>query len=134
MQWTMPQGVLRVVAGLIGLVALASFAMGIIKAPSGRLPGERADGQSAAVPLQATEAIPLSQERIEGPPPPPELTDEEKEKLEADKKAKAEAAAKLAAADAPAAAPATPAVTAPPADKVGEILEKSPPPPEEPPH
>ena len=135
MQWSMPHRVLQVVAGLIGLTALTSFALGVINAPSrGRLPGERTDGGDATV-LQATEAMPLSQERIEGPPPPPELTPEEKAKQEEEKKAKAEAdaAAKLAAA-APAGpvAPATPAP--PPPDKVGELLDQAAPPPEEPPH
>jgi hypothetical protein len=140
MTWSMPRSVLKVVAGFIALTAVGSFAMGIITAPQrGRLPGERASLGGAGTPIQATEATPLSQERIEGPPPAPELTPEEKAQLEADRKAKAEAdaAARLAAADTAAAnaaaAPSvvTPVVPAP--DRVGELLEKQAPPPEEPP-
>jgi hypothetical protein len=136
----MPRSVLKVVAGFIALTAVGSFTMGIITAPQrGRLPGERASLGGAGTPIQATEATPLSQERIEGPPPPPELTPEEKAKLEADKKAKAEAdaAARLAAADTAAAnAAAAPTIVTPVApapDRVGELLEKQAPPPEEPP-
>ena len=100
MQWSMPHRVLQVVAGLIVLIALTAFTLGAINAlPRGRLPGEKSDGDSSAAPLEATDATPLSQERIEGPPPPAPLTDEQKAKLDADKEAKAEAdaAAKLAA-------------------------------------
>jgi hypothetical protein len=136
----MPHRLLQVVAGLIGLTAITGFTMGVINAQGhGRLPGERADGTTGAL-IQATEATPLSQERIEGPPEPVPLTPEEKAKLEADKKAKAEAEAeaRLAAAGvklaAPpvAAEPATPAAPAP--DRVGDILEAAPAAPEEPPH
>ena len=92
MQWSMPHRVLQVVAGLIVVIALGAFTMGIVNAPQrGRMPGERAAGQSGAAPLAATEATPLSQDRIEGTAPR-ELTDEEKEKAEADKEAKQEAA------------------------------------------
>lgn len=135
--WSMPPRVLQVVAGLIGLVALSAFTLGIISAPQrGRLPGEAAGDGSATV-LQATEATPLSQERIEGPPPPPELTPEEKAKQEAEAKAKAEAeaAAKLAAAEAapvPTITPPPAAPAAPPADSVGDLLDSVTPPPEEP--
>jgi hypothetical protein len=136
----MPHRVLQVVAGLIGVTAVSAFALGVINAPDrGRLPGERSDGAQGAL-IQATEATPLSQERIEGPPEPAPLTEEEKAKQEADKKAKAEAdaAARLAAAGvAPvtppvAAAPATP--PAPQPDRLGDLLENAAPPPEEPPH
>ena len=139
MQWSMPLRVQQVVAGLLGLTAVTAFTLGVINAPDrGRLPGERADGASGAL-IQATEATPLSQERIEGPPEPTPLTPEQQAKLDADKAAKAEAAAeaRLAAAGVkpvtPATAtPATPA--APPQDRVGELLENAAPPPEEPPH
>jgi hypothetical protein len=135
MQWTMPPRVLQVVAGLIGLIAIAAFAMGIINAPSrGRLPGEKLPGESAAAPLEATEATPLSQERIEGPPPPTPLTDEQKAKIAADKEAKAEAdaAAKLAT-EASKPLPVPP--PAPAQDRVGELLQNNnPPPSEDPPH
>jgi cell division septation protein DedD len=132
MQWSMPQRVLQVVAGLIVLIALSAFTLGVINAPQrGRMPGERTPGGGPAgpAPIIATEATPLSQERIEGPPPPPELTPEEKAKQEADKEAKA--AAKLAAATSAAAPTAS---AAPPTEKAGEIPQISPPAPEEPPH
>jgi hypothetical protein len=131
----MPHRVLQVVAGLLALTALTAFTLGVWNAPSrGRLPGERTAQDGDATPIAATEATPLSQERIEGPPPPPELTDEEKAKLEADKKAKADAAAaaKLAAAAEPAAAPTLPVPAQP--DRVGDLLQKPAPAPEEPPH
>lgn len=138
MNWSMPRPLLQVVAGVIGVAALGSFALGVATAPSkGRLPGERANGARSEV-LQAVEATPLSQERIEGPPPPPEPTPEELAKLEADKKAKAEAdAASRAAASTQAAAEAALPATGPaPTDPIGQVLEKAPPPPpkvEEPP-
>jgi hypothetical protein len=142
MQWTMPHRVLQVVASLLALIAIGSFSMGIYNAPSrGRLPGEKAAGSAggAAAPIEAVEATPLSQERIEGPPPPPELTPEQKAKLEADKQAKADAAAEAeqAAAEAPPIilpssklGPPTPA----PGDRVGDLLDGVTPPPEDPPH
>lgn len=133
MQWTMPRRALQIVAALIGLAAIGSFAAGVVNAPQrGRLPGERTAG-TPAVAAPAAEATPLSQERIEGPPPPPELTPEEKAKLEAEKKAKAEAEAaakaqaeaeaELGEAPAPTLKPPPPAPAAPP----------PPPPAEEPP-
>lgn len=102
MSWTMPRRILQIVAGLIGLVAVGAFALGVANAPGrSRLPGEKATGGVAAggAAIEATDATPLSQERIEGPPPPPELTPEQKAKIEADKKAKEEAAAQAAADD-----------------------------------
>jgi hypothetical protein len=79
MIWTMPRPVLQAVAGLLAAGAAASFAMGIINAPDrgGRLPGERpaARGSAPAMAINAAEATPLSQERIEAPPkPPPKAT------------------------------------------------------------
>src|ERR1700754_3174045 len=139
MQWTMPHRVQQVVAGLLGLTAITAFTLGVINAPDrGRLPGERADGASGAL-IQATEATPLSQERIEGPPEPTPLTPEQQAKLDEEKAAKAEAAAeaRLAAAGVKPVTPttATPATPAPPPqDRVGEILENAAPPPEEPLH
>jgi len=136
MQWSMPHRVLQVVAGLIVLVAVSAFTLGAINAPQrGRMPGERSasGGSDGAAPIVATEATPLSQERIEGPPPPPELTPEEKAQQLADKEARA--AAKLAAAG-----EATPTGAVPPAppklpsDKLGDIIQNAAPPQEEPPH
>lgn len=134
MNWSMPRPVLQIVAAIIGVAAVGSFSIGILSADApARLPGERnADGSGAAV--EAVEATPLAQERIEGPPPPPELTPEEKAKLEADKKAREDAARAKAEADAAAAAlPIAP----PPQDQIGAVLEKArpappPPQPEEP--
>lgn len=68
----MPRPVLLVVALILGAGSLASFAMGVLNAPehSGRFPGQRpAAGAGAAAAIEAAEATPLSQERIEGPPP-----------------------------------------------------------------
>ncbi|WP_372781136.1 hypothetical protein [Phenylobacterium sp.] len=127
----MPHRVLQVVAGLIVLVALSAFTLGVVNAPQrGRMPGERRAGDAGGPAIQAAEATPLSQERIEGPPAPVELTPEEKAKQEADKEART--AAKLAAAGAQAAATQAPTVTPP--DKVGEMLQSVTPPQEDPPH
>lgn len=71
MEWTMPRPVLQAVAALLVLGAAGSFVMGVIHAPDrGRMPGERAQGGAAAPAsvINAPEATPLSQERIEGPP------------------------------------------------------------------
>jgi len=136
MQWSMPHRVLQVVAGLIVLVAVSAFTLGVINAPQrGRMPGEKSasGGSDGAAPIVATEATPLSQERIEGPPPPPELTPEEKAQQQADREAKA--AAKLAAAgEATPAGPAAPAPPKLPADKLGDIIQNATPSQEEPPH
>lgn len=96
MNWSMPKPVLRIVGGVLIAIALGAFAMGVIRAPErGHLPGERAEegggSTSAAAAAAAPEAQPLSQDRIEGPPPAPELTPEEKAQQEADKEAKAQA-------------------------------------------
>lgn len=133
MNWSMPRPVLQIVAAVIGVAAVGSFSIGILSADApARLPGERnPDGSGAAV--EAVEATPLAQERIEGPPPPPELTPEEKARLEAEKKAREDAARAKAEAEAAAALPIAP----PPQDQIGAVLEKArpappPPPPEEP--
>jgi hypothetical protein len=137
MQWSMPHRVLQVVATLIVLVALTAFTMGVVNAPQrGRMPGEKAAGEAGAAPLAATDATPLSQERIEGLAPR-ELTPEEREKAEADKEARQEAAdaAKAAAQTTPPGVnvPGMPA-TPPPGDKIGEPPQVIPPSPDEAPH
>lgn len=74
MQWTMPRPVVQGVGALIVLLAVTSFTLGVINAPQrSRLPGEKLPGQKAGATtlLDATDATPLSDERIEGPPPPP---------------------------------------------------------------
>jgi hypothetical protein len=137
MQWSMPHRVLQVVAGLIVLVALSAFTLGVVNAPQrGRMPGEKAAGATGAAPLAATEATPLSQERIEGAPVAAELTPEEKEKAQAEKEARQEAAdaVRAAAATAPPGVTVPGAPPAPPADKLGEATQTAPPPPEEAPH
>lgn len=136
MQWSMSPRTLRLVAALLGLVAIGAFVMGVMSAPQrgGRMPGQRAaDEQVSAPAIQATDATPLAEERIEGPPPPPELSPEEKAKLEEEKKAKEEAEA-LAKAAADQAAIGTPAPAPAPVDRVGDLLDSVTPPPEEPPH
>lgn len=137
MQWSMPHRVLQVVATLIVLVALTAFTLGVVNAPQrGRMPGEKVAGSTGAAPLAATEATPLSQERIEGAPVPRELTPEEKEKAEADKEAKEEAAdaLKAAALTAPPGVAAPGAAPATPPEKAGDAAQPAPPPPEEAPH
>ncbi len=108
MNWTMPRPVLNLVAVVIGAASLGAFVLGVATAPPrGRLPGERLDGVTGQ-PIQATDATPLVDERIQGAPEPVPLTEEEKARLDAEKTAKAEAAA-LARAEAEKGAPAGPA-------------------------
>lgn len=132
MNWSMPRPVLNWVAVVLGVASLGSFALGIATAPGpARLPGER-PGEAGLL-LQATEATPLGEDRIEGPAPPPELSDEEKAKLADEKEAREEAAA-LAKAEAEKAA-AQP-ITPPPAQAPAAAEPAPPPPqpkPEEPP-
>jgi uncharacterized protein YdbL (DUF1318 family) len=130
MQWSMPRRVLQVVAVLIGLVSISAFAAGIINAPSrGRMPGEKVAGQAGAAALQATDAVALSADRIEGATQARELTPEEKEKLEAEKEAREEAteAAQAAAATAP------PGVNVPAAPSSPAAIPTEAPPPAPPP-
>jgi hypothetical protein len=127
MNWSMPRPVLQLVAVAIGAVAVGAFTLGVVNAPSrGRLPGERADGKGGAA-IEAVEATPLSQERIEGPPPPPEPTPEELAKLEAEKLAKAEAEAAARAAAQPVQVPVIPPAAEPAPDRVGDLLQTPPP-------
>lgn len=129
----MPRPVLQLVATGIVLASVSAFVLGVATAPSrGRLPGER-PGAPAGEVLEAVEAQPLVDERIQGAAVQEELTEEEKAALEAEKKAKAEAAA-LAKAEAEKGAPAGPeaASAAAPADKIGEVIQQqtaAPPPP-----
>jgi len=71
MTWTMPHRALQIVAFVLAAAAAAAFASGMIGSLSrgGRLPGERVLGVGGPVPVDAEDAAPLSQERIEGPPP-----------------------------------------------------------------
>lgn len=140
MQWTMPHRVLQIVAGLIALAAVSAFTMGIINAPQrgGRLPGAKAGAVAGvATVIDAPDATPLNNERIEGPPPP---TPEEIAQAKADAEAKAEEAdagntddEDKAAADSAAVAP--PLLRLPPAagNATGQTLG-GPPAADEPPH
>ncbi|MBX3482933.1 hypothetical protein [Phenylobacterium sp.] len=133
----MPRPVLQVVATAIVAACLGAFALGVFTAPSrSRLPGDGPAGKSAEV-LQATEAQPLIDERIQGAATPDELTPEEQAALDAEKKARAEAAA-LAKAEAEKGAPAGPesAPVLTPVPPPAEAAQPAPPPPpkaEEPP-
>lgn len=131
MTWSMPRPVLQLVATVLTALCLGAFALGVFTAPPrGRLPGEGPVGKSAAV-LQAQEAKPLLDERIQGAAPAEELTPEEQAALEAEQKAKAEAAA-LAKAEAEKGAPAGPE-SAPLLTPAPPPVEAAPPPPPPPP-
>ncbi|HEX5378051.1 MAG TPA: hypothetical protein VFW47_05730 [Phenylobacterium sp.] len=127
--WSMPRSVLRIVAGIIAVCAVAGFVLGLQGTPEkGRLPGEQPPGNAAAG-IDAPDVKPLVDEAP--PPPPPE---EEKKKPEEEPKAEVDpnAAPVLLAPAAPAAIP--PAKT-PPEDRVGDLLDGvTPPPQEDPPH
>jgi len=129
MKWSMPRPVLQIVATGLGVVWIGAFAFAAFTAPPrGRLPGEGPRGASAEV-LQAADATPLLDERIQGAPEPEELTEEEKAALEAEKQAKAEAAA-LAKAEAAKGAPAGPEALIPvPPPAVAKVEATAPPPP-----
>jgi hypothetical protein len=109
MSWTMPRPVLRWVAAVLGLTWLGAFAFAVATTPErGRLPGDNPRAQ-VGTPLEAVEATPLSDERIEGSSAPPQLSDEEKARLAEEKEARElAAAAKAQAEQAAAAAAATP--------------------------
>jgi hypothetical protein len=91
MEWTMPRPVVQGIAALLALGAAGSFAMGLINAPDrGRMPGERVRGAPTgpATVINAPEATPLTQERIEAAPKPVEKpvakTDESDDSDDAD--------------------------------------------------
>ncbi|MFC3071303.1 relaxase family protein [Phenylobacterium soli] len=134
----MPRPVLQVVAGVLGLCALAAFALGIINAPEhgGRLPGERPAGQAGApgAVINAAEATPLSQERIEGPAPTAEKpaankTDDEDQDT-ADQATNTLPVPPIT----PPAKPGGATNATPAQDRVGDLIQQATPPPEEPPH
>jgi hypothetical protein len=113
--WSMPDKILRIVAGLLAACCVGGFVLGVMGAPSrGRLPGEAAPGAGDA-PMAAAEAQPLNNEEL-GPPKPPEPIaqeiDEEDEKPAPPPPPKA-------------ATPLPPAVT----DPIGQVLETPVPPP-----
>ncbi len=134
--WSMPQSALRVVAVIIAVCAVSGFALGLRNVPDKpRLPGESAGGAASA--LEATDAQPVGELLVTDPPPPPpeekadeEDTTEKTEEVRAAEMARLEAEAKALAAAKAAAAPKAPA----PEDKVGDLIEALPPPPEQPPY
>ncbi|MDB5419572.1 MAG: hypothetical protein JWP50_2991 [Phenylobacterium sp.] len=130
MIWTMPRPVLQWVASLMALGAASAFVMGIINAPdhSGRLPGERAARGSAVAgtAINAADATPLSQERIEAPPKPTPKATNTNESDAAD--TADQPVNVIPPADTADAGKAPPVITPPPP------AETPAPPPEEPPH
>ena len=134
--WSMPQSVLRVVAVIVAICAVSGFTLGLRNVPDkARLPGESAGGGASA--LEATDAQPVGELLVTDPPPPPpeekadeEDTTEKTEEVRAAEMAKLEAEAKALAAIKAAAAP----KATPPEDKVGDLIESLPPPPEQPPY
>lgn len=124
--WSMPRSILRVVAVLIALCAVAGFILGVLGTPEkGRLPGEVVRG-AGAVPIDAPDAQPL----LDAPPPRPPRADADKKAAEP----KSEVDPLDAQASAVAPPPAAPAQPKPPEDKVGDLLDGVTPPPEDPPH
>ena len=129
MNWSMPRPIVQAVGALLMVSAVGSFALGVATAPArGRLPGERLDGVTGQ-PIQAQDATPLTEDRLQGAAPPAELSDAEKARLAEEKEAKEDAAA---AAKAEAAAGAVP-VVAPVAPTATVIAPAAPPPPPPPP-
>ncbi len=124
MNWTMPRPVLKAVAVVIGVASLGAFTAGVLTAPPrGRLPGERLDGVTGQ-PIEARDATPLVDERIQGAPLAVALTEDEKARLEAEKLAKAEALA-MAKVEADKGAPAGPSPSAPAVAAPPEKVEPS---------
>ena len=129
--WSMPRSVLKIVAALIALCAVAGFVLGLQGAPErSRLPGESPQAGSAPA-LDAPDAKPLVED-LPPPPPPPE----EKKKVEEEvpkEEVDPDAAAPMP--PVPATPPAPAAKAAPPEDRVGDLLDGvTPPPQEDPPH
>jgi hypothetical protein len=131
MEWTMPRPVVQGVAALMALGAAGSFAMGIVNAPEhGRMPGERVPGAVTVTgaAINATDATPLSQDRIEAPPRPVEKSAAASDNSDDDE------------ADTATNATAPPVINPPPpagatnATPVTPAPDTAPPPQEEPPH
>jgi hypothetical protein len=132
MLWTMPRQVLRIVALLLMLAFASSFALGVMGQlnRSGHLPGDRIlSGVTGAAPVDAPDAVPLSDERIEGAPPPAEdKAKDEKDEAAGNAVAPAAAVGNATAASAAAAAP--PPTEAPAAGNAADAET----PQDEPPH
>ncbi len=127
----MPRSVLRVVAVIIGLCAVGGFVLGLRGTPEqGHLPGETAKGVSAQA-LDAQDAKPLVDSV-----PQPQAKAEDRKKPD-DKKPVDPLDAQAQALAPPTVAVPPPAAVAKPKgadDKVGDLLDAVPPPPEDPPH
>ena len=135
MPWTMPHRTLQIVAFLLIATSAGSFALGLVGnlQHGGRLPGAQILGGVAGPPtVDAQEATPLSDERIEGPPPPsPEdKKAEAKNEEDASEESDEEPAVGNALAGNAAALAAQPHPLLPP---IGNAAETEPPP-DEPPH
>ena len=126
--WSMPRSVLKVVAALIALCAVAGFVLGLQGTPEKpRLPGESPSGGPGTA-VDAPDATPLVDETP--PPPPPEEKKKPEEEVKKDE-VDPNAAAPLPVPPPAAAAPAK----APPEDHLGDLLDGvTPPPQEDPPH
>jgi len=123
----MPRSILKVVAVIIALCAVAGFVLGLQGTPDrGRLPGQVEPGADGAS-VDAPDAKPLIEEAPPPPPPEEKKKDEEVKKDEVDP-------------DAIPTLPVAPPTTAPtkpgaPEDRVGDLLDGvTPPPQEDPPH
>jgi hypothetical protein len=140
MYWTMPHRVLQIVATMIVLAAITAFALGVLNAPQrGRLPGEKAASGAPAAAIDATDATPLVDQRLDGPPEPTPEELEAKAKAEEEAKAKAEAEAHERAAAEAAAAGNAPVLAVPRPPIAGNTATPDqtlggPPAPDEPPH
>lgn len=124
--WSMPQSVLRIVAGVIGLCAMAGLVLGVLGAPEkGHLPGEPTT-EAPGAPLVASELLPMPEDL------PPAARIEKPKSEDAPKVEEAETAPVSAPAPVVVAPPTKPAA---PEDRVGDLLDGvTPPPQEDPPH
>lgn len=134
MNWSMPRPALQAVAVVLGVAWLGAFAFAAVTAEGrgGRLPGQKVDAVTGQ-PIQAQEATPLTDDRLQGAQPAVALSDEEKAKLDEAREAKEEAAA-AAKAEAAGVQPAQPAAQpAAPSEAAPAAPPQAAPKPEEPP-
>lgn len=129
--WSMPRSVLKVVAVIIALCAVAGFVLGLQGTPDrGRLPGQVEPGAGGAS-VDAPDAKPLIEEAPPPPPPEKKKDEEEVKKDEVDPNA-----VPVLPVSPPAASAAKPTgKPGAPEDRVGDLLDGvTPPPQEDPPH
>jgi hypothetical protein len=130
--WSMPRSVLKVVAVIIALCAVAGFVLGLQGTPDrGRLPGQGEPGAGGAS-VDAPDAKPLVEEAP--PPPPPEEKKKDEDEVKKDE-VDPNSIPTLPVAP-PAGAPTKPnAKPGAAEDRVGDLLDGvTPPPQEDPPH